>query len=209
MGIECKYVKVRVQRSLVSAPVLTVMGHEVPILKARHGEGKISLAEYQTEATRFVEDVREEFSRLQRHYGSAKDADRTYVEEIYGNPQLDTTYEVLGKQMEKDFMSYFKDASGQQVERKKKNAPKTNHEGSAKVTKANLNKGSLIAWLADQGFTEDEEGEPLKAMKASDLTVWAKLKMHEMIEDMEMPVPSDDYGTKSLSRMVISYQEEG
>jgi hypothetical protein len=209
MGIVCKYVNIEITRSLVSKPVLAVMAHELPILKAKHGEGKIKPAKYQTDETREIDSVRDEFMRLQSRYGGPKGGDKSYVEEIFGNPQLDATYDTLEAQMKKEVSTQFREADGAPAEISKKIAPTTNNEGSAKITKANLNKGAMMAWLKEQGLEVDDEGVEIKAMTASDLTVWAKLKMHEMIEEMEKPVPADEVGTKTLSRMIITYQEEG
>ncbi len=81
------YTQVKIERDEMTAPVVLVGAWEVPILEAKHGEGKIEVGELKEFKSRpWPEDVRSEMQRLNNLYGSTGSGDNaeTFAEQVYG-----------------------------------------------------------------------------------------------------------------------------
>lgn len=86
--MKAKKISILIQRSPMENIAKTVWAHEIPVLEAIHGEGKIKVNPdgqiYQSEDLLNVADE-SEYSRLARAYGRHKERGISNVEHVFGH----------------------------------------------------------------------------------------------------------------------------
>ncbi len=203
MGINVPVVNVEIEINAMQKPVKAIFQHEIPIFQAKFGEPKVKPTIYQCGKTYDIDSLKDEHMRLCKAHGN-DDGGTAWAEQIYGFEKGAATMDSLKSAMEGDFKRFFTVVPVPET----KKTPETNNPESKKVTKTNLSKPLMLAWLKEQGIEKDGT-KLLSKLTAKELTEWAKVKMREMIAEHEKPDPDGEMGTKSMTRLVIQYQEEG